>query len=132
MKFFNKSKDGGPNSTVDAYFLCEIKGLFSVALLKFNEGRREQYHTHAFHALTWFLKGDLVEEQISDRLEYKPYTKSLIPKLTTKYNLHRVKANKDSWCLTIRGPWQKEWKEFDAFTGVTTTLTHGREVVRSE
>ena len=129
MKFLTKCKDGGPESPVDAYFLFEIKGLCSVALLKFNKGKREQYHTHAFHALTWFLKGDLVEEQISDRLEYKKYTKSLIPKLTTKWNLHRVKANEDSWCFTIRGPWCDTWTEYNEKSKVTTTLTHGRKVV---
>jgi hypothetical protein len=132
MKFFEKCKDGGPQSPVDAYFLVEIKWLFSIAFLKFNKGHREAYHTHAFHALTWFIKGWMIEEKISDRLEYNLYIKSLIPKLTTRYNLHRVKAREDSWCFTIRGPWQKEWKEFNAKTATTTALTHGRRVIKSE
>jgi hypothetical protein len=33
MNFLNKTKDGGPESTVWAYWLIEIKSLFSVALL---------------------------------------------------------------------------------------------------
>ena len=56
MKLFSKCKDGGKESPVDGYFLIECKGLFSVALLKFNKGGREAYHTHAFDAYTWFLK----------------------------------------------------------------------------
>ena len=73
MKLFSKCKDGGKESPVDAYFLIECKGLFfSVALLKFNKGGREAYHTHAFDAYTWFLKGDLVEEDVSgEQYTYK-------------------------------------------------------------
>jgi len=129
MKFWNKCKDGGPESPVDAYFLCEIKGLFSIALLKFNKGKREEFHTHAFHALTWFLKGDLVEEEITDRLVYKKYKRSLLPKFTPKSNLHRVKANEDSWCFTIRGPWEDTWQEFNLESKIRTTFTHGRKVL---
>ena len=78
--FFNKAKDGGSESPVDAYFLIEIKGLFSIAVLKFNEGRRESFHTHAFTAWTWFLKGNLEEEKF-DGTKIK-YTRNFIPKLT--------------------------------------------------
>jgi hypothetical protein len=126
MKFFKKAKDGGPDSPVDGYFLIELKGLFSIALLKFNKGGRENYHTHAFHALTWFLFGDLVEEDISGD-EYR-YTRSLKPKLTPRDKNHRVRAAKDSWCFTIRGPWVDSWTE-DTPSGKTITLTHGRIVV---
>ena len=64
MRFFSKVKDGGPESTVDAYFLIEIKNWFSIALLKLHKCSRENYHSHAFNALTWFIKGDMVEHRI--------------------------------------------------------------------
>ena len=41
MKFLSVSKDGGPDSTVTAYWLVEMKGLFSVALLRFDHGTME-------------------------------------------------------------------------------------------
>lgn len=129
MKFFTKTKDGGPESPVDAYFLFEIKFLGSVALLKFNKGRRESFHTHAFNAWTWFIKGDL-EEELFDGTITK-YKKRFIPKLTTKDNNHRVKAAEDSWCLTVRGPWEKYWTEDNRETKTTTTFTHGRKVVKN-
>lgn len=34
MKFFSKAPDGGKDSEVDGYFLCEIKPLFSIVLLR--------------------------------------------------------------------------------------------------
>ena len=36
--------------------------IFSIALLKFEGISREAYHTHAFGAISWLLKGMLVEE----------------------------------------------------------------------
>ena len=128
MRVLEKAKDGGSESPVDAYFLLEVKSLFSIALLKFNKGGRENYHTHAFDALTWFLFGDLVEEDISGET-YK-YSFSILPKITKREKNHRVKTNKDSWCFTIRGPWVDYWTEDNPNTNETITFTHGREVVK--
>lgn len=126
MRFLQKCKDGGPNSPVDAYFLIELKSLFSVALLKFSKGGREAYHTHAFNAFTWFLYGDLIEESFDGTS--KKYTIGLKPKYTPKEKNHRVYANKTSWCFTVRGPWCKTWTE--DFDGVRTTFTHKRKIVK--
>lgn len=129
-QLFSKAKDGGKESPVDGYFLFEIKGLCSVALLKFNEGQRESFHSHAFNALTWFLSGDLEEERV-DGTMYK-YKRSWIPKITSKTNVHRVKANKNSWCLTLRGRWEDSWFEVDRELKLKTHLTHGRKVIYQE
>ena len=125
MKFFSRSKDGGPESPVDAFFLFEIKSLGSIALLRFNRGGREAFHTHAFHALTWFISGELVEQDIDG--SYHIYRRSLLPKLTRRSKNHRVVAYRDSWCFTVRGPWASTWTEDDETHH--TTLTHGRKIV---
>jgi len=125
--FLSKAKDDGKESPVDAYFLIECKGLFSIALLKFNKGKREEFHTHAFDAMTWFLSGDLEEEDVSGEL-YQ-YKRSWKPKKTLKGKDHRVKAYKDSWCLTVRGKWSDKWTEYNKDKDTTTVLTHGRKIV---
>jgi len=125
MRLFDKAKDGGPESPVDGYFIIELKSVFSIVLLKFNKGRREAYHTHAFNAFTWFLSGDLVEEKYDGTL-YR-YKCSLLPKYTPKENNHRVLALEDSWCLSFRGPWSNTWTEH--YDDQITTLTHGRIVI---
>lgn len=125
MRIFQKTKDGGPESPVDAYFLFEIKCLGSIALLKFNKGGREAFHSHAFHALTWFICGDLHEEKLDGT--WRQYVRSLIPKFTSRSNTHRVYAKRDSWCLTIRGPWVDYWHEVRQ--GEKVTLTHGRKEI---
>lgn len=124
--FMCKRKDGGSESPVDAYFLIEIKDWFSIAILKFNKGGREAYHTHAFDAYTWFLKGNLVEEDVNG--EYYLYERSLVPKKTLKSKNHRVKALSDSWCFTIRGKWDKTWTEYNENLDETTIFSNGRVV----
>jgi len=125
MKILKWSKDGGPESPVDAFFIVEIKSLFSVALLRFNKGGREAYHTHAFNAWTWFISGDLVEQDING--EFHIYERSIVPKITRRTKNHRVIADKTSWCFTVRGPWSDTWTE-DTETH-HTVLTHGRRIV---
>lgn len=127
MRVLQKRKDGGEQSTVDAYFLIEIKSLFSIAILKFNKGSRANYHSHAFTAWTWFLKGSMTEKfLITPSKEYK---RTLLPKVTHKNNIHKVVAKTTSWCFTIRGPWEKNWLEYDPTTNQEITLTNGRKVV---
>ena len=127
-------KDGGPESPV-TFFGIEIKWLFSIGFIRFAEGRREAYHTHAFHALTWFLCGNLFEDRIcevtgvSTSAMLSPYTVWPIPKVTTRDNLHRVLAKETSWCFTIRGPWSRVWKEYNKKNGKFTVFTHGRKVL---
>ena len=128
MRFLTKVKDGGPNSPVDAYVLLEIKPLFSIMLLKFNPGSRGIYHSHAFNALTWFLKGNMWEEQPDG--EVNQYRRSFLPKFTPRRMLHNVVSYTTSWCFTIRGPWEDQWEEHDGLK--ITTLTHGRKIIKEE
>jgi hypothetical protein len=128
------TKDGGPESPVSFYGI-EIKCLFSIGVLKFSEGCRESYHTHAFEALTWFLSGSLQEQRLwsvslyGNNVEYTSYTKSLLPKYTSKENMHRVFSKKDSLCFTLRGPWATQWKEYEPYKQELTTFSKGREIV---
>lgn len=126
MRILSKAKDGGPESPVDAYFIIEAKKLFSICILKFNKGGREAYHTHAFNALTWFLRGELYEENFDGTtLKYK---RSLWPKITKRDKNHRVFAARTSWCISIRGPWKEIWTEHR--DGKEVFLTHGRKEIQ--
>jgi len=126
MRILSKTKDGGPESHVDAFFVIEIKQLFSMALLSFNKGQREAFHTHAFTAWTWFLFGDMKEQNYDGTT--KDYKRSLLPKVTRKDCNHRVIAHQTSWAFTIRGPWDKQWSEDT--DDEHTVFTWGRKVVK--
>lgn len=126
MKFFHKAKDGGPESTVTGYWLVESKALFSIALLRFDHGSREQYHTHAFNSISWVLGGELREEHIDGRVEF--HGRSVAPVVTKRSTWHRVFGvfTKPAWVFTLRGPWHKTWQEYDPRIGGCYTLTDGR------
>lgn len=134
MKFFKKAKDGGPESTVTGYWLVEIKWLFSIVLLKFEDGSRDEYHSHAFNSLNWVLKGEVEEQSVFDRVDLpdhgpKLYSAGVKPVLTKRSTFHRVVSRGTTWVLSIRGPWSKTWLEYDPKTRKFSTLTHGRKVV---
>lgn len=134
MRFFDKAKDGGPESNVTGYWLVEIKGLFSIAMLRFSDGTRDAYHSHAFDSLNWVLRGKVREEHVPEQieiaghlfeaqatLEYRP---SWRPILTRRSTFHRVRSIGTTWVFTLRGPWSKTWHE--NVNGERITLTHGR------
>ena len=126
MKFFKKAHDGGADSGVTGWFLLEIKPLFSIVLLRFSEGTRDAYHSHAFNAWTLWLKGLVVEHDHDKPNEPMIWGAGDI-KYTSRNKTHMVEAIKTTWALSFRGPWQKTWKEHKQ--GKMITLTHGRVVV---
>lgn len=131
MKFFKMGKDGGPKSTVTGYWILEIKSLFSIALLKFSDGSRDEYHSHAFNCISWLFSGELHEE-LHSRTTFRKltvYLPSLVPILTRRRTFHRVISKGDSWVFTLRGPWVQWWKEYNPWTQKYTTLSHGRKVI---
>lgn len=126
MKLFKKSHDGGSDSGVTGYWLIECKWLFSIVLLRFSKGSREAFHSHAFNAYTWWLTGS-VHEEIFPTRAIRVWKPSWIPKYTPKNCFHRVNAQETTWALSLRGPWDKTWKEHK--NGETYELTHGRKKV---
>lgn len=139
MRLFFKRADGGENSGVTGYFLIEWKRFFSIGLLRFDTGSRENYHSHAFNALTWWLKGAVTEDRfptpdeiknsgVVDHIK-KEYRPSLIPKYTPRTNTHKIIAHKPTWALTFRGPWFDTWTECNTSRHEMTVLTHGRKEI---
>ena len=125
MKLFYIGKDGGKESNVWGYWLIEIKSLFSIAVLRFEHGTREAYHSHAFNCISWVLKGKLEERLIEGGINiYKP---SLRPIITKRETFHKVFSHGRTWVLTFRGPWSKYWKE--NIDGKDVVLGHGRKII---
>jgi quercetin dioxygenase-like cupin family protein len=127
MKFFSCTKDGGAASTVWAYWLVELKRLFSIALLCFEDGSREAYHSHSFNCLSFVLTGKLVENHLDGRVvEHRAGWRVVV---TRRDTFHKVISEGRTWVLTFRGPWARTWKEYIPASQETITLTHGRKVV---
>jgi hypothetical protein len=126
MKLFYKGKDGGDESLVTGYWLIEIKSLFSIVLLRFDNGTREAFHSHAFNCFSWVLSGCLVEYHIDQRLP-EFHNPSCLPFCTYRTTFHKVASLGRSWVLSFRGPWAKTWEE--SIDGRRRLLSHGRVVV---
>lgn len=131
VKMFSYGKDGGPDSTVWGFWLIEWKRLFSVAVLCFENGSREAYHSHAFNSVSWVLKGRLQEDVLLDSGfgYWRVYRPRLRPVFTYREDMHKVTSVGRTWVLTFRGPWAKTWREWLPKTKEFVTLTNGRQVV---
>lgn len=126
MKFLEWSKDGGPESNVSGFFLLEWKGGFSIAILRFANGTRDAYHSHAFNAWSWLLSGMLIEKLVDGGLVvYRPSARYIY---TSRSRYHKVASVGTSWALTFRGPWTETWLERRPVEG-DVVLTNGRKVV---
>jgi len=126
MKFLHYGKDGGEYSTVWGFFFIEIKKMFSIVLLKFENGSRDAFHSHAFNSISLVLKGKLIEEHRWGGTEAHIWGDTVI---TRRDTFHKVTSYGRTWVLSIRGPWAKTWKEFIPSERRNVTLTHGREEV---
>lgn len=127
-----KRSDGGEKSGVTGYFLIEWKPLFSIVLLHFTKGSRENYHDHAFNAITWFIKGAVFEcKYTPDIISVKQYKASWRPKFTPRNNMHKIFAYTDTWALSFRGPWRDVWQEYSPSEDRFIKLTHGRKEIWS-
>lgn len=125
MKFLWNKKDGGPESKVWMYGL-EVKGLFSILLLRFEDGSRDAFHSHAFNCLSWLFTGALLETHLSGRRVW--HFPSWLPFRTYRETFHKVVSVERSYVLTLRGPWSKTWQEYIPEQDKTVTLTHGRKI----
>lgn len=125
-RFSLKKSDGGKDSGVNGYLFFEWKPVFSFGFLRFNPGTRENFHSHAFNAITWWLLGEVEEEVWKGK--NKVFGPSIVPKITPRDNIHRVKGIKPTWAITFRGPWRDEWFEIDK-NGEKIILTNGRKIV---
>ena len=126
VELFKKSSDGGVNSGVTGYWLIEWKKGFSICFLQFKPNNRENFHSHAFNAYTWWLNG-LVVEKFPDS-KARAWKPSLKPKYTPRENMHKIElfSDKPVWAFSIRGPWQDTWHELTP-EGKKVCLTNGRK-----
>jgi hypothetical protein len=124
------SKDGGPESRVYMYGV-ECKGLCSALVLRFEDGSRDAYHSHAFASVSRVIgPGTLEEERIGWDTpgKYKHIPGEWV--YTARTHLHKVVSIGTTWVLTLRGPWTPTWTEVsDRETGVATVLRSGRVAV---
>lgn len=136
------SKDGGPESRVRMWGV-ECKALGSILVLRFEEGTRDAFHTHAFNAWSWVIRGAIVEQTLPAKSEewdpdprlatWAGFGPSWRPIYTDRRRFHRVAGGTyGAWAITIRGPWWSGWREYHPQDGTQTKLGQGRTVRDSD
>ena len=114
MIVFWKKKDillGDQN--VSEITVLEWKKLFSIKLFHFHktEGSQDRFHTHAFNALSFLLKGNYTEEVLDGKKVLRlPRNRSKII-FIPKGQFHRITKSEGCRTLLITGPWDAEWSE---------------------
>lgn len=129
MKLFSYGKDGGKDSCVWGFWFIELKRWFSIAVLVFEDGSRDAYHSHAFNCMSLVLWGRLREEHLDGRVV--DYVPSVVPVITRRETFHKVTSVGRTVVLTFRGPWASTWMEYLPKEDRTVALTHGRKEVSS-
>lgn len=124
MRFFSKAPDGGKDSGLTGYYLIEIKSLFSIVILDFKKGTRDNYHNHAFNAWTFWLKGTVIEYHLNGVT--KIFTGGMFKK-TPRSTFHKIEPWGRAWAISFSGPWKNYWNE--SRKGDIVTLTHGRKEI---
>jgi hypothetical protein len=135
MRFFETAYDGGKDSNVTGYWLLELKSLFSIVFLRFDPSDRENFHSHAFNALSWFITGPVVEERMdmeTRKSKLITWYPSFWPKYTPRDNVHKVHVTSPVWAVTVRGPWVDRWIEYSQAKDSFIHYTHGRKVLKVE
>ena len=109
------------------FTIIEIKYVGGIIVNIFNTENQDRFHSHAFHALSWMIKGHYYEDVIVDN---ETVTK-LIEKsrFIPRNYIHKItKSSPNAMSVTFEGPWESTWNEyFD--NGRVKTYTWGRRVI---
>lgn len=109
---------------IKRFTIIEIKYLFGIIVNIFNTDNQDRFHSHAFNAFSWMIRGYYYEEVIvseTDPSKYHPYwlgvsviTKKIEKsRFIPKNYIHKItKSSPNAISITFEGPWDKNWNEF--------------------
>lgn len=93
--------------------ILEYKKWFSLKLFYFHktEGAQDRFHTHAFNAYSFLIKGDYIEEVIEDNKikKIKRSRKKLL--FIPKDTYHRITKSEGCYTVLLTGRWGSRFKE---------------------
>lgn len=119
--FFKKKRIDLGEQSVTELTLLEYKKWFSIKLFNFHksEGVQDRFHTHAFNAYSFLIKGDYTEEVLDGNRIVKCLRSRSKALLIPKDSYHRITRSKGCVTLLITGPWGETFKELRNTVGNT-------------
>lgn len=111
--FFKKKRIDLGEQSVTELTILEYKKWFSIKLFNFHksEGVQDRFHTHAFNAYSFLLKGDYTEEVLEDNKIVKCLRSRSKALFIPKDSYHRITRSKGCVTLLVTGPWGETFKE---------------------
>lgn len=128
---FRKSEVALGSGSVTQYIIFENKYLFSLIFYRWDTIDQVRFHTHAFPAIAFLLKGWYWEKVLFNGIEMTNFVNvPLVPRYLPRNYTHAIgNAKPGSLTMVIAGPWQKYWWEFFPDTKKWVQYTWGRKVV---
>lgn len=119
--FMKKKRIDLGEQSVTELTLLEYKKWFSIKLFNFHksEGVQDRFHTHAFNAYSFLLKGDYTEEVLEDNKIVKCLRSRSKALFIPKDSYHRITRSKGCVTLLVTGPWGETFKELRNIVGNT-------------
>jgi len=132
--FFKKSEVALGEGSVTQYIVFENKHFLSLIFYRWNTIDQVRFHTHAFGAVAFLLKGWYWEKVMFNDIEMTNFVNvPLVPRYLPKNYCHAVgNAKPGTLTMVIAGPWQKTWKEYFPDTKSWVTYTWGRVPLRKQ
>lgn len=111
--FLKKKRIDLGEQSVTELTILEYKKWFSIKLFNFHksEGVQDRFHTHAFNAYSFLLKGDYIEEVLEDNKIVKCLRSRSKVLFIPKDSYHRITRSKGCVTLLVTGPWGETFKE---------------------
>lgn len=129
--FFKKSDVALGEGSVTQYIIFENKHFLSLIFYRWNTVNQTRFHTHAFSAVAFLLKGWYwekikIDEHTVDNFVNVP----LVPRYLPKQYCHAIGYSKPGTItMVITGPWDKTWQEYFPDSDEWVTYTWGRKKI---
>lgn len=109
---------------IKRFTIIEIKYLFGIIVNIFNTVDQDRFHSHAFHAWSWMIRGyyheHVLKKQDDPRyfhphfpgvsVDFKKIERS---RFIPKNYIHKItRSSPNAISITFEGPWGPTWDEF--------------------
>lgn len=113
---------------IKRFIIFEFKPLGGIIINVFNTDTQNRFHSHAFWAFSWMVRGWYNEEVIEGNQIISKIVKPCFRFIPRNY-IHKIQqSSKNAVSITFEGPWHSTWNEyFD--DGRIKTYTWGRKVL---
>ena len=129
---FKKSEVALGEGSVTQYIIFENKHFLSLIFYKWNTINQVRFHTHAFGAIAFLLKGWYWEKVRFQGIEMTNFVNvPFLPRMLPRNYCHAIgNAKPGTITMVVAGPWQKNWLEYFPDTDTWVEYTWGRKVTK--